>query len=329
MTEEKKEEKATAEPAAPEAAAKLAKRPGFSLWKSFLLGSLSGVVLVAVIMVIVFAVGIYKYGWSGPASQVMMRALPYPAAMVNGTVILYSDYLDDIKTLQRFYAQVGAEADPGALPTDAEIKENVLDRLINTELLKAEALRHDVAVTPEEVDQEFTQVAGQGSEEDVAAEIMELYGWTVEQFKEKVVEPYLLQRKLSEALAEDPEFTKQARERAEQVLADLEIGVDFAVLAEQGSDDPGSAAQGGDLGWFGRGIMVPEFEQAAFALAPGKLSGLVQTQYGYHIILVEEVEEEDGEVIRVHARHILISMPTVEDYLDELAEEAKIKKYVD
>ena len=76
------------------------------------------------------------------------------------------------------------------------------------------------------------------------------------------------------------------RAQGEDLLAELEDGADFAALATEHSEDPGSAANGGDLDYFGRGQMVPEFETAAFALDIGETSGLVQTQYGFHIIRV-------------------------------------------
>lgn len=75
---------------------------------------------------------------------------------------------------------------------------------------------------------------------------------------------------------------------AEQLLQRLEEGEDFAELARQYSIDTASADNGGDLGWFPRGIMIPEFEEAAFSLAPGSISGIVETGVGYHIIKVEE-----------------------------------------
>ena len=78
----------------------------------------------------------------------------------------------------------------------------------------------------------------------------------------------------------------EVRTQAEDLLAQLEAGADFAALATTHSEDPGTAVNGGDLDYFGRGRMVPEFEAAAFALAPGETSGIVQTQYGFHIIRV-------------------------------------------
>jgi len=72
--------------------------------------------------------------------------------------------------------------------------------------------------------------------------------------------------------------------RAEGLLARARGGEDFAALAKANSEDQGSAQNGGDLDYFGRGRMVPEFEQAAFALKPGEISELVKSQFGYHII---------------------------------------------
>jgi parvulin-like peptidyl-prolyl isomerase len=113
-------------------------------------------------------------------------------------------------------------------------------------------------------------------------------------------------------LAAHPEMDtdKIQRAKAEEVLKRARGGEDFATLAKEFSTDPGSKDKGGDLGWFGSGQMIPEFEKAAFALKPGEISDVVQTQYGFHIIKVEErkTETKDGKPQdMVHARHILFS----------------------
>ena len=79
-----------------------------------------------------------------------------------------------------------------------------------------------------------------------------------------------------------------ARKKAEDLLAKVKAGADFAELATKNSDDSGSASKGGDLGLFGRGKMVAPFEAAAFALDVGKVSDIVESPFGFHIIKVEE-----------------------------------------
>src|SRR5690606_5126033 len=78
---------------------------------------------------------------------------------------------------------------------------------------------------------------------------------------------------------------------AEELRQRLLDGEDFAELAAEYSDDPGSATTGGDLGWFGHGAMVAPFEEAAFSLEPGEISEPVQTDFGYHLIEVLEVDD--------------------------------------
>ncbi len=111
-------------------------------------------------------------------------------------------------------------------------------------------------------------------------------------------------------LAQHPELDiKKNRSKAEEVLKRARAGEDFTKLAKEFSTDPGSKEKGGDLGWFGHGQMVPEFEQAAFALKPGQISDIVESKFGYHIIKLEDrkTENKDGKPEeQVHARHILI-----------------------
>jgi peptidyl-prolyl cis-trans isomerase C len=114
--------------------------------------------------------------------------------------------------------------------------------------------------------------------------------------------------------AKHPEIDpKQTKAKAEEVLAKLRAGGDFAALAKEFSADTGNKDKGGDLGWFGRGMMVKPFEEAAFALKPGELSGVVETQFGYHIIKLDERRMQDSPtgqpVEEIHARHILIAPP--------------------
>ncbi|EPX84121.1 Parvulin-like peptidyl-prolyl isomerase [Rubellimicrobium thermophilum DSM 16684] len=99
-------------------------------------------------------------------------------------------------------------------------------------------------------------------------------------------------------------------EEAQAVLDRLEAGEDFAAVAQEVSTDTGSGAQGGDLGWFGPGMMVPEFEQGVAALEPGELSDPVQSQFGWHVIRLEETRPKP--------------VPTLEEVREEI--EAQLRR---
>ena len=129
-----------------------------------------------------------------------------------------------------------------------------------------------------------------------------------EQLQEKMKATH---QEIDAYIEQHPELdTKQLRAKAEEVLKRARAGEDFAKLAQEFSADPGSAGKGGDLGWFGLGVMVPEFEKAAFALRPGQISEVIETRFGFHIIKIEgrRMRNRRGKLSRrVRARHILIS----------------------
>ena len=100
-----------------------------------------------------------------------------------------------------------------------------------------------------------------------------------------------------------PDLKQKAKARAEALLAEARKNpAGFAELAKKNSEDPGSAGQGGDLDFFGRGAMVKPFEDAAFAMKPGEISNLVETDFGYHLIKLESVrggEKKPFEAVRI------------------------------
>ena len=90
-------------------------------------------------------------------------------------------------------------------------------------------------------------------------------------------------------------FNKDQEEKAEEVKNQLQNGGDFAELAKENSQDPGSAENGGDLGCLGEGETVPPFEEAAFSAEQGEIGGPVQTEFGYHLIEVTDIREKQTQ----------------------------------
>ncbi|WP_422122715.1 peptidylprolyl isomerase [Planococcus sp. X10-3] len=177
-------------------------------------------------------------------------------------------------------------------------------------LMIEKVLSEEYEVTDEEVQAEI-----ESSKEDLGGDYEQFLAQNnqTEESYEKVVRLNLLQEK---ALSDGVEVTDEEiqaeyerqtteinashilvadAETAATVKAELDEGADFAEMAQEYSSD-GSASEGGDLGWFALGAMVPEFEQAAFALEPDEISEPVQSQFGFHIIKVADKREiEDAE----------------------------------
>lgn len=235
-----------------------------------------------------------------------------PVVTVNGKKVLYTEYVADMQTLRQFYDVQGEGIPP---VSDDDISDQVISRLVINNLIAQTAKQFDVDVDSDEVASARSEIV-QGTfqtEENANAELQKQYGWDLDTYVEKVVRPILLEQNVQRAFAEredievDEQYVIQeirarhilfrAEEgedearvlaRAQEVLDRITGGEDFEALAREfGSDN--TAEQGGDLGWFGPGVMVPSFEDAAFALAVGEVTGEpVQSQFGYHIIKKEE-----------------------------------------
>lgn len=109
----------------------------------------------------------------------------------------------------------------------------------------------------------------------------------------------------------DATRTKEEAKALADTIKSQATADNFAMLAKQNSDDPGSKDTGGDLGWFGKGMMVPEFETAAFALAKGSFSDVVESPFGYHVIY--KADERPLKEFRLS--HILVKVKTEADYV--------------
>ncbi len=127
----------------------------------------------------------------------------------------------------------------------------------------------------------------------------------------------------------DSKTDAAAKAKAEDLLKQIKSGGNFADLASKNSDDPGSKVQGGELGWLDRGKTVPEFDKAAFTLSPGQTSDLIKTQFGYHILQVEEkktahlrpLAEVKGEILPVLEQQK--SGAAMQTFASQLAADAK------
>ncbi len=289
------------------------------------------------------------------------------AATVNGVAISGKEVDRIIKEMAAQYKSKTNNAVTDEMLKNA--KTAILNKLIDAELLYQAGLKMDNKDLDKQVDEQFAQkkkqfaspavyekalkesnlnekdlkllvrkdivinnLLGREVAEKVKVtdeEVKKFYDDNKEKFKteESVKASHILIGVSEKASADDK---KKAKEKAESIRKRLVAGEDFAAVAKKESTCP-SASQGGDLGSFSKGQMVPEFEKAAFALKPGDISDVVETKFGYHIIKVQE-KKPAGTVSFDEAKKNIADylkgqkvQQGVNAYLEKLRKDAKIE----
>ncbi len=288
-----------------------------------------------------------------PAPKPVPAVLPDTIASVNGDAIKKAEFENAIKSVE---ARAGR---PVPAEQRDQVFRGVLEDLVTYRLLKQEATARHVAVSDAELDAKFAEFRKQFGSDAAFTQALKTQHMTAEKLREDARRDLEVNRLLEQEVAgtvqiapsdvsafyeknpdkfQQPEAMRAshiliivppeanaaaraaARSKAEEALKAARAGQDFAALARKYSQD-GSASHGGDLGFFPRGQMVPEFEKAAYALQPGEISGLVETQYGYHIIKCVE---------RRPARTVPFSEVAgqIQQFLEQQAKQEKTKAFV-
>jgi peptidyl-prolyl cis-trans isomerase C len=248
-------------------------------------------------------------------------------ATVNGVDIPRTEYNREVKLYTDRMVRSGQPLDEQQIKI---IGDQILDRLIETELLYQESRKQGVRVQPEEIETQFSEIKQRfSSEQEFTAAIEQMditeagirsqieRGLAINELvKTRISDKIEISEKESRTFYDShPELFKQpaqvkashilikvapdadaekkaaAAEKIERIQARLDKGGDFAALARENSEGP-SASKGGDLGYFKRGTMVKPFEDAAFALEINQVSGRVETMFGYHLIKVYDKKPE-------------------------------------
>lgn len=286
---------------------------------------------------------------------------------VNGQVIPEEAIQFELERLVRFYAEHGMSQEQirGQLSVLAQ---RAADQAVGTKLLLDEAGKLDIPVSEGEVDEQVQKIVQQvggpeafqaalanqqtteaafreqlrrgkrvdklveravsGVSEPTEEDIRAYFAGHKDEFKagERVLAQHILVSPDGDTQASKDEAHAKITGIRERVVS----GKDFAAEAAEHSMCP-SGKEGGSLGWFGRGMMVPEFDQAAFSMGKGDVSDIIETQFGYHIILKtdhEEAREADFDEVREQIRDLIRHARRGEAmtaYVDELKSKAKIE----
>lgn len=240
-----------------------------------------------------------------------------------------------------------------------ELKEGTLDFMVTQEIILQSADKEGIKVDSKKVDEEFKKIKDGFGSEDGYNEYLTKMGVTTDYLKKLIEQRVIVTEYLDKVITipeadvkkyydENKEAVdairashilvtpekdakgnvsadadKKAKEKAESLLKKVNAGENFETLAKENSDCP-SAAQGGDLGYFGKNQMVEEFSKVAFALEVGQVSGLVKTEFGYHIIKLTDKKMD----LASNKKDIedTLKGQKFNDKIEELKKTAKIEK---
>ena len=292
------------------------------------------------------------------------------AATVNGDPIPQQAVDFELQRLIHFYQQQGVPETQIRIQLDS-LKAKALEQAIGTKLLIDEAKRLDIPVSGDELDAQFeTYVKQFGGDRASLEKAIEAQGMTVDRFKQELRQGVMINKLIEQVCsairqpteeeirahyeAHQDEYTTQDRVLAQHILikpasdkpedkaaakAKLEEirtrivngESTFAHEAKEHSDCPSGKQNGGSLGWFGRGMMVKPFEDVAFDLALDTVSDILETPFGYHIII--KTGEEKGRTPTLEELHDKIATflfhakrgQAVTDHVDDLRAKADVK----
>ena len=215
------------------------------------------------------------------------------AAFVNGEPILLSDFVGEVARFQAAQADLGID-----LASLGDYEGQILRALVDRHLLAQGAQSRGLILDATALQAKIDEItANRGGSEAMAAWLAE-NSYTLQSYKADLGEQMLADRMVQQIFSEIPVAVEQVRARhllvatlqdAQDLLAEIRNGADFALVAQTYSSDLTTRIAGGDLGWFPRGYLtVPEVEEAAFALQPGEVSEIVQSVLGFHIVMTLE-----------------------------------------
>lgn len=278
-------------------------------------------------------------------------------AVVNGTAITRAEYMGNLDHMKQRYRKQGRPLDDAAVE---KLKKDALESLISQELLFGESVTAGIRIEKSAVDTQLSRFKQQFPSEEAFKKALSDRSLTVAMMESQIEKGFSIRKFIQERVVSrieigkneprefydanpnlflQPEMVRashilikvesgsdavqkaEADKKIDAIQQQLKEGGDFAEIARRLSEGP-SRSKGGDLGFFRRGQMVPPFEQAAFDLEPGEISGKVETRFGYHILKVTD-KKPAGKVNLIEAKDKIIR------HLKQAKVDAEIKRMIE
>lgn len=303
------------------------------------------VVLIAVGVIVVLIGGLSAYVYTHAATDNTVRAitgrLPFPAMMVGRSVVTYKQYYDEQDSLKKYFASSATAESPA--PTDEQLKDMIVQALTNKTVVKTLASNYGIASNPAKVEafyQNFLKSNAGQTEEAVEQQLKDTFGWSVPEFKQRVVAPIVLSTAVEEYIAQSPYFQKPLSDEIQSALTRVTTGgEDFEKVGTEVHERVQLTLKS-DLGFIKKSDLPETWGSKVSTLENGQVSEIIELPQGYAIFKVTDrikaQEKPSGKTgteetvsdDQLHLYTITVPKKTAEQVIEQYLNQVPVRIFI-
>lgn len=287
--------------------------------------------IYAFLIIVVIIIGVSSFLAYGTQTaigkkiyKIISNTIPFPGVIIDYTNFVYlKDIEKDLASIETFYktydfSDEGMRVDFTTPEGGKRLqikKREIIDKLVEDKIIEILVKKNGINISQKEISNIINQkLAEYGSGDNVKSDLLNSYGWNLEDFKKFVVLPNAYETALSVYVSQNELDDSQAKIKIEQAQKQLINGRNFTEVASEYSDGA-SKEKGGELGWVKKAQLLPELQDLLFQAKAPEKNSVIESSIGFHIIEIENKKKENNEEL-LQIRQVFIAKDTFSDWLE-------------